>query len=210
MLGSPMTSRCARASAKPASESFAAVPARIAAATAAIIIGCSGSAPAYARPPPIETPGRCSIASFDKFANTRAKFSLEVAGGGAIEAEVDVRKVLSGVLMNDANCENCKIIGAEISRADLRSANLRNADLSDSNLYGTMLNGADLRGAQFENTILTMASFGKDAKGNWAQLEGAHFEGALLSSSDVERLCENPNIDLEVRKYELGCRSSKQ
>jgi hypothetical protein len=26
----------------------------------------------------------------------------------------------------------------------------------------------------------------------WADLAGAHFEGALLSSSDIGRICENP------------------
>lgn len=52
-------------------------------------------------------------------------------------------------------------------------------------------------------------SFGKDEAGNWAQLAGAHFEGALLSNSDVERLCANPTIDTDVRKFELGCRGSK-
>ncbi len=56
--------------------------------------------------------------------------------------------------------------------------------------------------------FLHCRSFGKD-KGEWANLEGTHFEGALLSSSDVERLCENPTLDLDVKKYELGCRASK-
>ena len=56
----------------------------------------------------------------------------------------------------------------------------------------------------------TLRAFGRDGReGPWANLAGAHFEGALLSSSDIERLCENPTIDLEVRKFELGCRSSK-
>eukprot|EP00955_Chlamydomonas_euryale_P050807 354661-Chlamydomonas_euryale.AAC.1 len=34
-------------------------------------------------------------------------------------------------------------------------------------------------------------------------------QGALLSSSDVERVCENPTVDTDVRKFELGCRVGK-
>ena len=40
----------------------------------------------------------------------------------------------------------------------------------------------------------------------WADLAGAPFEGALLSSSDVARLCENPTLDQDSRDYELGCK----
>ena len=47
----------------------------------------------------------------------------------------------------------------------------------------------DPQGAQFENAILSSASFGQ-FQGKWANLKGAHFEGALLSSSDVIRICE--------------------
>ncbi|GAX73305.1 hypothetical protein CEUSTIGMA_g759.t1 [Chlamydomonas eustigma] len=175
-----------------------------------------------ALPPPDNTDAdRCAISAFDKFASTRAKFSMEASNGGMVEALVDVRdcnfkganldgKVLSGVLMSGADCEGCSIKRAEVSRADLRSADFRGVAFEDSNLYGTMFAGADLRGATFENAILSNASFGRDGKlGPWAQLGGAHFEGALLSSSDIERLCENPTLDSDVRKYELGCRSSK-
>jgi hypothetical protein len=38
----------------------------------------------------------------------------------------------------------------------------------------------------------------------------AHFEGALLSSSDVGRICENPTLDEYTRKAELGCRGSRR
>jgi uncharacterized protein YjbI with pentapeptide repeats len=62
-----------------------------------------------------------------------------------------------------------------------------------------------LQNAQFENAILSSASFGK-YDGKWANLKGAHFEGALLSSSDVGRICENPTLDVITRKAELGCR----
>jgi uncharacterized protein YjbI with pentapeptide repeats len=66
--------------------------------------------------------------------------------------------------------------------------------------------GADLRGATFENSILTSASFGKGPDGQWAQLQGTHFEGALVSSSDVGRICENPTLEDSTKKFELGCR----
>ncbi len=36
--------------------------------------------------------------------------------------------------------------------------------------------GADLQGANFENSILTGSTFGKDETGTWANLKGAHFE----------------------------------
>jgi hypothetical protein len=69
--------------------------------------------------------------------------------------------------------------------------------------------GADVRGAQFENSILTGATFGKDSAGNWANLAGAHFEGALVSSSDIGRICENPTLEADTKRYELGCRATR-
>ena len=163
---------------------------------------------------------RCQLSAFDKFASTRAKFSMEASGGGMEEATVDVRgcdfkgsvldgKVLSGVLMTGANCDQCSIKRSEAARADLRSASFKDVSFEDSNLFGTQFQGADLRGASFENAILGNAAFGKDPSGEWANLAGTHFEGALLSSSDIERLCLNPNIDSDVRKFELGCRSGR-
>lgn len=38
---------------------------------------------------------------------------------------------------------------------------------------------------------------------------GAQFEGALLSSSDIIRLCENPTLEDSTKKFQLGCRSSR-
>ena len=46
-------------------------------------------------------------------------------------------------------------------------------------------------------------------KGVWANLKGTHFEGALLSSSDVVRVCENPTLDEYTAQAELGCRKSR-
>ncbi len=34
-------------------------------------------------------------------------------------------------------------------------------------------------------------------------------QGALVSSSDIGRICENPTLEMSTRKYELGCRSSR-
>lgn len=56
--------------------------------------------------------------------------------------------------------------------------------------------------------MLSSASFGQ-YDGKWANLKGAHFEGALLSSSDVGRICENPTLDQYTREAELGCRRSR-
>ena len=51
------------------------------------------------------------------------------------------------------------------------------------------------------------ATFGKDREtGQWANLKGAHFEGALLASSDILRMCENPTLEVSTKKYELGCK----
>lgn len=40
--------------------------------------------------------------------------------------------------------------------------------------------------------VLNMCSTHTHVLLQWADLAGAHFEGALLSSSDVERICQNP------------------
>jgi hypothetical protein len=33
--------------------------------------------------------------------------------------------------------------------------------------------------------------------------------GALVSSSDIGRICENPTLEEGTKRYELGCRSSR-
>lgn len=175
---------------------------------------------AEAAAPIIESADRCTVQALDKFADTRAMFSQEASSGAMSEALVDVRncdfsnkdlskKVLSGVLLSGADFSSAKLTGIQMSRAIAIGANLSNVDFTDANCYGTLFNGADLHGAQFENSILTGAAFGKDSDGNWANLAGAHFEGALLSSSDIERMCQNPTLDDSTRRFELGCRKSK-
>lgn len=111
--------------------------------------------------------------------------------------------------MRNANLSGSSFVGTEWARVDAKSADLRNTDFTDSNAYSAIFDGADLRGAQFENSILTGATFGRDPyTKEWANLAGAHFEGALLASSDIVRMCANPTIDDSVRKYELGCRGA--
>jgi hypothetical protein len=44
---------------------------------------------------------------------------------------------------------------------------------------------------------------------NLCVCEWAHFEGALVSSSDVGRICENPTLEAATKRYELGCRASR-
>uniref|UniRef100_A0A383WPB0 Pentapeptide repeat-containing protein n=1 Tax=Tetradesmus obliquus TaxID=3088 RepID=A0A383WPB0_TETOB len=176
---------------------------------------------ARGRQPPIaESAHRCDVTALDKFADTRAKFSQESAGGNMTEAIVDVRgcdfsnqdlsgKVFSAVMLQGANLANSKVVGSQFARADAKGAYLSNVDFTDANCFGTSFDGADMQGAQFENSILTGATFGKDAAGNWANLKGAHFEGALVSSSDVGRICENPTLEQDTKRYELGCKATK-
>jgi len=57
----------------------------------------------------------------------------------------------------------------------------------------------------FDNAILTNARFGKGKNGEWAQLDGVNWDGALLSSSDAQRVCENPTVD-DYGKAILGCK----
>ncbi|GBF92304.1 hypothetical protein Rsub_05506 [Raphidocelis subcapitata] len=217
-----------RAAAAAAPDRVASGPERVAAvlAAAALLLAGPGAelaeAAQRARQPPVGSEaGRCSVSALDKFADTRATFSQEASGGNMAEAVVDVRdcdfsnqdlsgKVFSGVLMRGANLTNVKVVGSQFARADAQDATLDGLDATDANCYATAFDGATLRGAQFENAILTSASFGKSAiTGKWADLAGAHFEGALVSSSDVARICENPTLDIETRQYELGCRATK-
>lgn len=189
-------------------------------------------APLTPLPPPHDAPSltatkadptRCTVASLDKFADTRAQYSLEVGSGSMTEALVDVSgcaegfkgqdmtgKVLSGVDLSGADFSDSKLLQVEMSRAIARGAILRGADLTDANAYGTDFRGADLAGANLENAILSSALFGKDRDGKWANLEGTHFVGALMSSSDVGRICENPTLLDVTKKSELGCRATRR
>lgn len=191
--------------------------------TVAVLLGSPLDAlAAKSKLPPIDTsdPNRCDVSALDKFADTRAAFSQESSGGNMVEAIVDVRecdfsgkdlsgKVMSGVILERADFTGAKFIGSQFARANARSAKMAGADFTDTNLYSTQFEGADLQGANFENSILTGSTFGKDETGTWANLKGAHFEGALVSSSDIGRICENPTLEMSTRKYELGCRSSR-
>ncbi|KXZ52623.1 hypothetical protein GPECTOR_9g668 [Gonium pectorale] len=172
--------------------------------------------------PPIDTtdPTRCDVSALDKFADTRAAFSQESSGGNMVEAIVDVRecdfsgknlsgKVMSGVILERADFTGAKFVGSQFARANARSAKMAGADFTDTNLYSTQFEGADLQGANFENSILTGSTFGRNEEGTWANLKGAHFEGALVSSSDIGRICENPTLELTTKKYELGCRATR-
>lgn len=154
--------------------------------------------------------------ALDLFKDTRAKFSLEVGTGALPEAILDLGgcdysgadlsgKVLSGAIASGANFERANLTGGEMSRAKAIGANFRDAKLASLNCYEVNFGGSDLRGADFDNAILTNARFGKDDKGNWANLEGVNWDGALLSSSDAQRVCENPTVD-DFGKAVLGCR----
>ncbi|GLC43697.1 hypothetical protein PLESTB_000409300 [Pleodorina starrii] len=197
--------------------------AMIAMGAAALLLGAPLDAEAAkSKLPPIDTanPNRCDVSALDKFADTRAAFSQESSGGNMVEAIVDVRecdfsgkdlsgKVMSGVILERADFSGVKFIGSQFARANARSAKLAGADFTDTNLYSTQFDGADLQGANFENSILTGSTFGRNEEGVWANLKGAHFEGALVSSSDIGRICENPTLELSTRKYELGCRATR-
>ena len=108
-------------------------------------------------------------------------------------------------IASGASFEGAKFTGGEMSRAKAIGTNFRNADLKGTNFYEVDFAGADLRGADFDNAILTNARFGKDRDGKWAELEGVNWDGALLSSSDAQRACENPTVD-DYGRAILGCR----
>lgn len=161
----------------------------------------------------------CEVSALDLFADTRSKFSMEASGGGMTEANVDIRgcdfsnldlskKVFSGVMMQRTDLHGTRLVGVEMARANAKGANFTDVDMTDCNCYSSSYDGANLQNAQFENSILTGSTFGK-FEGEWANLAGAHFEGALLGSTDVVRICENPTLDEDTKKFELGCRKTR-
>jgi len=164
----------------------------------------------------LDDPARCTVEAFEKFKETRAAFSMEVGQGALPEAILDLRgcdysnadlggKIVNGAILTGANLDGANLIGAEIARVNGRSGSFRGTDFTDSNLYSTNFDGADMRGAVFENTILTAATFGQDETGTWANLEGTLFEGALISSSDQRRICENPTMQGDAA-LAIGCK----
>ena len=164
----------------------------------------------------IDMPGGCTLEALDLFKDTRAKFSLEVGTGALPEAVLDLKgcdysgqdltgKILSGVVATGADFSNAKIVGAEMSRAKAAEVNFNGADMSSTNFYEVNFAGSDLRNVNFDNAILTNARFGKGKNGEWAQLDGVNWDGALLSSSDAQRVCENPTVD-DYGKAILGCK----
>jgi len=208
------------AASSPPSRVVSSVLGAVASASLALALSaCPGPALAEAgqKPPPVrDMPGGCTIEALDLFKDTRAKFSLEVGTGALPEAILDLGgcdysgadldgKVLSGAIMSGANFEGAIFTGGEASRAKAVGTNFRGSVLRGTNFYEVSFAGADLRGADFDNAILTNARFGRDGGGNWAQLDGVNWEGALLSSSDAQRACENPTVD-DYGRAILGCR----
>ena len=175
------------------------------------------AAEAGQKPPPvIDMPGGCTLEALDLFKDTRAKFSLEVGTGALPEAVLDLGgcdysgqdlsgKILSGVIATGANFSNATLVGAEMSRAKGQDAIFTGANMRSVNAYEVNLGGSDLTNVDFDNAILTNARFGKGKGGEWAKLGGANWEGALLSSSDAQRVCENPTVD-DYGKAILGCK----
>jgi len=167
-------------------------------------------------PPTISTPEGCTLKALDAFADVRAKFSLEVSTGALPEAVLTLTgcdysgknlrgKILSGVVMDGTNFENADASETEMSRTSARNSNLRGVNFSSANAYEARFDGSDLRGANFANALLSSASFGKGEDGRWANLESVEFEGALLSSSDARKLCQNPTLDIEGQIAVGGC-----
>jgi len=175
------------------------------------------AAEAGQKPPPvIDMPGGCTLEALDLFKDTRAKFSLEVGTGALPEAVLDLGgcdysgqdlsgKILSGVIATGANFSNATLVGAEMSRAKGQDAIFTGANMRSVNAYEVNFGGSDLTNVDFDNAILTNARFGKGKGGEWAKLGGANWEGALLSSSDAQRVCENPTVD-DYGKAILGCK----
>ena len=195
-----------------------AAAARTAAAAAAGAGAAPGAGPARALEAGRAAPPACSRELVAEFAAVRASFSQEVGGGGLPEAALDLSgcrnfaradlagSVLSGADMSGASFRGANLRGAEVSRATARGADFAGADFTNANLFGSRWDGADLADARFPNAILTGAKFGRDpASGRWAELEGADFEGALLSQSDLRKLCKNPSLDDTARLEVLGC-----
>ena len=189
-----------------------------AAAAAALSIAFSVAVPSsFALPPPSAEVNRCDPVRLKAFASTRASFSAEASSGSLPkEAILDLRgcsfaglkleaEVFSGAQLDGADLHGADLTHTDWARASARGANFAGATLKDSNLFNVDLRGADVRGTNFANALLSGANFGKDEKGQWANMEGAELEGALLSSSDTRSLCLNPTIDVDGA-IALGCR----
>ena len=115
----------------------------------------------------------------------------------------DRRQVLVERLLDENQCPECDLQGADLSgrrlgnadleRADLRGANLEEADLENANLKGADLRGANLRKADLRGADLYLARLGG------ADLTGARMEGTLVDSADFTGAVGVP-IDLDVKE----------
>eukprot|EP00793_Prasinoderma_coloniale_P001094 PRCOL_00006085-RA len=196
------------------------------AAAAAVALSAAAPGAALARDleevgPDLNKPDRCSVERLSDFRDFRENYSLEVAGGSAPEAEVDVRgcdfsgldlhgATLSAINAAGASFEGSDLSDAILTRAYLRRANLKGANLTSATLYETQLQGADVRDASFENALMSGVFFGKDEgqvdahSNEFAQMEGANLD-AIFSRSDVRELCTNPTLDDMQKGFYLGC-----
>jgi uncharacterized protein YjbI with pentapeptide repeats len=92
---------------------------------------------------------------------------------GALAADDLVR------VLDQKQCNGCKLQDADLVFADLRDAQLSKAQLQRANLSRARLDGADLRGANLSQSTLMGASL------RGADLRGAQLTGADLRDSDL-------------------------
>ena len=97
--------------------------------------------------------------------------------------------VLSGANLHNANLLNADLRGADLLRAVLSGADLRGADLREADLSGADLRDADLRGTDLRKADLRNANLREaNLRGAYllnADLRGADFRGAYLLNADL-------------------------
>ncbi len=112
----------------------------------------------------------------------------EAATVSGLQPATNPRQVLVERLLDENQCPECDLQGADLSgrrlgdadleRANLRDANLEEADLENANLKGADLRGANLRKADLRGADLYLARLAG------ADLTGARMEGTLVDSAD--------------------------
>jgi uncharacterized protein YjbI with pentapeptide repeats len=89
-------------------------------------------------------------------------------------------------VLEQRQCEACKLQDADLAQADLREARLKGSSLQRANLSGAVMDGADLRNADLSFSSLAGASL-RNANLRGAILIGTDLRGTNLSGAELDK-----------------------
>lgn len=121
--------------------------------------------------------------------------------GNGTTSSLQIRPLAPTILLSSRSCENCQLLGADVSGLDLSGADLEaGVDLKGANLTGATLTNTNLSYASLEQAILDQVS------GAMVNLSGAFLTNASLRKATLgqAKLYGATLLDADLEGADLG------